>query len=35
MSILKLFLDTFVSFFEKGGDYYLPFQWEYIMALDL
>ena len=29
MSILKLFLDTFVSFFEKGGNYYLPFKLEY------
>ena len=25
MSILKLFVDTFVSFFEKGGNYYFPF----------
>ena len=29
MSILKLFVDTFVSFFEKGGNYYLPSKWEY------
>ena len=24
ISILKLFVDTFVSFSEKGGNYYLP-----------
>ena len=29
MSILKLFFDTFVSFFEKGGNYYLPAYGEY------
>ena len=27
MSILKLFVDTFVDFFEKGGNYYLPLNW--------
>ena len=30
MSILKSFVDIFVSFFEKGGNYYLPLNWEYI-----
>ena len=28
MSILKLFVDTFVSF-EKGGNYYLPLNGKY------
>ena len=29
MSILKLFFNTFASFCEKGGNYYLPLNWEY------
>ena len=30
MSILKLFVDIFVSlFFLKGDNYYLPLNWEY------
>ena len=29
MSILKLFVDIFVSFFEKGGNYYMPLNREY------
>ena len=28
MSILKLFFDMFVSFSEKGDNYYLPLNWE-------
>ena len=29
MSIFKLFVDTYVSFSEKGGNYYLLLNWEY------
>ena len=29
MSILKLFVDTLDSFFEKGGNYHLPLNSEY------
>ena len=29
MSILKLSVDTFASFCEKGGNYYLPLNWEF------
>ena len=35
MSILKLFVDDFVSFLKKGGNYYLPLNWEYIVVLYL
>ena len=28
LSILKLFIHTFLSFSEKGGNYYLPLNWE-------
>ena len=29
MSILKLIVDTFVSFLKKGGNFYLPLNLEY------
>ena len=28
ISILKLFVDSFVSFSEKGGNYYILLNWE-------
>ena len=35
MSILKLFVDTFCSFSEKGGNHFLPLNWRTIVFLDL
>ena len=29
MSILKLFVDIFLIFLKKEGNYYLPLNWEY------